>query len=72
MGLVRMLVEWLPSRLRSSIEAESRQWKLRCGCGAERSVWEAGGIRWKARGNPRTLLRCPACGKITWQECFRS
>lgn len=72
MGLLRTLVEWLPSGLKSSIEAESRQWKLRCGCGAERSVWDAGGIRWKARGNSRTLLHCPTCGKITWQDTYRS
>ncbi len=51
MGLLRT-----PSGLKGSLEAESRQWKPRCG--AEPSAWDAGGIRWKALGNPRTLVTC--------------
>ena len=37
---------------RSSGAAESRAWIARCeSCGGERSIWDLGGIRWKASGN---------------------
>jgi hypothetical protein len=48
------------------MEAESRAWKMRCTCGAQTSVWERGGIRWKAKGSPRRRARCEACGQTTW------
>jgi hypothetical protein len=56
-----------PRAWAEEMRAESEQWMLRCDCGFERSVWEIGGIRWKASGNPRTWswLRCPRCGKFT-------
>lgn len=65
MGLIqRVMCAILPKQSRDAMEADSRQWKIRClTCGAERSVWEAGGVRWGAasRGK-RTLIRCPKCG----------
>ena len=45
----------------SAMEAESREWRATCPCGHEFSVWDAGGVRFKASGTPRTALRCPAC-----------
>jgi ribosomal protein S27E len=37
----------------AEMEAESRTWMVRCRkCGNERSVWEMGGLRYKARGRP--------------------
>jgi DNA-directed RNA polymerase subunit RPC12/RpoP len=49
------------------MEADSRQWMVRCPtCGFERSIWDLGGIRWKAAGNKRTFLRCPNCGHRGW------
>jgi hypothetical protein len=35
-------------------------------CGHERSVWDIGGIRDMAFGNPRWWMRCPRCGGLTW------
>jgi hypothetical protein len=32
-------------------------------CGYELSVWERGGIRWKAAGRPIMVVKCPKCGK---------
>lgn len=55
--LLRMLPWWAPA-----MEAESRAWTSTCACGRSFSVWDAGGIRFKAKGNPTTTLRCPACG----------
>jgi hypothetical protein len=50
------------------MEAESRQWLAECPCGSSRSIWELGGIRWKAAGQPRKLLRCPKCGELHWHK----
>lgn len=58
----------LPRAWGESMRRDSEAWKLVCPCGHARSYWEIGGIRWKAQGNPRTLLRCPACGERTWHE----
>ena len=67
MGLIqRVMCAILPKRAREAMEADSRQWKIRClTCAAERSVWEAGGVRWGAysRGK-RTLLWCPKCRRL--------
>lgn len=50
------------------MEAESRSWMVKCSnCNHERSVWEMGGIRYKAAGNPRIYRTCPNCGQRNWQ-----
>ena len=61
----------LPRSWAEDMQAESQQWMLRCTCGNERSMWEAGGIRWKAAGSPRRLMRCPQCGQRTWHTLNR-
>jgi hypothetical protein len=62
--LRRLVSTLLPRRWAAGLEAESRRWIMRCPhCGHERSVWDAGGIRWKAAGSPRRYLRCPHCGQ---------
>jgi predicted RNA-binding Zn-ribbon protein involved in translation (DUF1610 family) len=54
------------------MEADSRMWMVQCpNCGYERSIWELGGIRYKAAGNPRRLMRCPNCGQIRWHKIYR-
>lgn len=56
----------------AEIEAESRAWMMQCPrCKAERSIWEAGGIRYKAAGNPRKMLRCASCSQTTWHRIYR-
>jgi hypothetical protein len=55
------------------MEAESRAWKVRCEtCGAERSVWDIGGIRWKAAGNRRSLIMCQGCGGARWHGLHKT
>lgn len=71
-SLQRLLTAIFPRRWAEDMEAESRTWMMRCPCGAERSIWDAGGIRWKAAGTKRTLMRCPQCGQITWQTISRT
>ena len=59
-SLQKLVVSILPKKWAASVESESRTWIIRCSsCGLERSVWEAGGIRWKAAGTARRYLLCP-------------
>ncbi|MBV9881644.1 MAG: hypothetical protein JO276_01395 [Sphingomonadaceae bacterium] len=54
-----------------AIEAESRAWMISCPkCGFEQSVWESGGIRYRAAGSSRQLRRCPSCGRLSWQKIY--
>lgn len=64
--LQRMLCKVLPRRWFAAIQAESREWMVRCRCGSTRSLWEAGGIRGKAAGTAHWLARCSQCGKRSW------
>lgn len=67
----KLFTRLLPFSWAQSMEAESREWKVRCNCGHQRSIWELGGIRWKATGNPRSLMKCRACGKTGWHKVVR-
>lgn len=67
----RFFTAVFPASWARSMEEHSRQWMMRCGCGFERSIWEMGGIRWKARGTQRNYMRCTACGERSWHTCYR-
>lgn len=54
----------LPSSTFQNLEATSRQWYFQCACGNKINLWESGGIRHRAIGNPKRLVACPACKKI--------
>ncbi len=73
MSWAHKLVRLLPRKWAAALEAESRQWLLVCpSCGHERSYWDIGGIRYKAAGRPRNLLKCPECGRRTWHHTIRA
>ena len=55
----------MPSRWFAAMEADSRMWRLDCECGYATSIWEMGGIRYKAIGNPWIAACCAKCGKVT-------
>jgi len=58
-GILRLL---MPAEIYRQMELESRDWYFTCeACGNEFTVWDSGGIRYKASGNPVRLVRCPAC-----------
>ena len=60
----RFFLAVLPRKLGESMERDSRAWKLRCeSCGAAQSIWDIGGIRWRAIGNSLTWRKCPTCGR---------
>lgn len=54
----------LPAKWANDMRAESESWRIRClECGASRTVWEAGGIRWRAASKgKRTIVGCSQCG----------
>ncbi len=54
------------------IMKESKQWKFKCSCGQISNIWEIGGIRYKAAGNPSKGLVCPFCKKFSMQKLFKS
>lgn len=61
----------LQRRASPAMEAESRAWMVQCPhCGAERSVWDSGGIRYRAAGTSRLYRRCFACGKRGWHKVY--
>jgi hypothetical protein len=67
----RFFTAVLPSAWAEEMRAESLSWMIRCTCGFERSIWEIGGIRWKAKGNPRKLTVCSRCGERTWHTIYQ-
>ena len=61
MSLLHRLIRLLPQRWSSALRAESEQWLLTCPvCGTVRSVWDIGGVRYKAYSR----------GKITGVFCL--
>lgn len=71
--LLRKLIFALVSKKTAqAMETESRRWTFICkNCGKETSIWEIGGIRYKAVGNQKTYMKCPACGVRAWQQWFK-
>ncbi len=54
------------------MERQSRSWMMQCpNCRHERSIWELGGIRWKAAGNPRRYMSCPNCNQKNWHTVYK-
>jgi hypothetical protein len=73
MGFIQKLFKAVfPKDTIGAMEAESRAWMMQCpACSHEISVWEAGGIRFGASGNPKRLMRCSQCGKRTWHRTYK-
>ncbi len=59
------ILSLMPKTWRASAMADSKLWLTRCtGCEHQSNVWDLGGMRWKAFGEPLTSFPCPACGKV--------
>lgn len=70
MNRIQRLFTWL---LGPGVERESRQLKVECGhCGHAQSVWDMGGIRYKANAEKSYRGRCPACGQSGKRRLHRS
>jgi uncharacterized C2H2 Zn-finger protein len=60
----RLVMRLMPGRA-EEIERQSREWFVTCPhCGLERTYWDIGGVRYKARSQGKRIgLRCPSCGR---------
>ncbi len=67
----RFLQRLLPETAFRAIEEGTRQWILECPCGLERDFWDAGGVRYKAVGEPRMYAVCERCAKGRWHKIRR-
>ncbi|MBV6392269.1 MAG: hypothetical protein KPEEDBHJ_01491 [Anaerolineales bacterium] len=58
----------------AAMETESRTWKVKCpNCNHERSIWEMGGIRYKAASMNKKMYRaCPNCGQRGWHTVYKN
>lgn len=64
-AIQRFFKRILPAKWAADMESDSKRWVFTCdNCGTQSSIWDIGGIRWKATGNRRAMTRCPACGEI--------
>ncbi len=71
-GIRKLFQKILPQKTLADMEAESKLWMIQCSnCKFERSVWESGGIRWKAAGTPRRMMQCRNCGQFTLHVIYK-
>jgi hypothetical protein len=55
--------QFVPAQTYAAMEAESRQWVMECPCGHVTSIWEMGGVRYRAAGEPVRAGWCAGCRK---------
>lgn len=67
-SMQNMLRRRTSPELFAAMERESRLWKAECPhCRADTTdVWQMGGVRYKAAGEPKRRARCPRCGQTGW------
>jgi DNA-directed RNA polymerase subunit RPC12/RpoP len=69
MSLRDLILGLMSPKMKADAEAESRTWVATCPrCLAESSVWDMGGVRYKAYGAKITLVRCTNCGKRSFMR----
>ena len=64
----RFLKFILPAKGFAAVRAGTKEWLAECPCGHKRDIWDSGGVRYKAAGEPRCGGYCPACRKNTWHK----
>jgi hypothetical protein len=72
-GTQRFFTRWVDADTAAAMEAHSRAWLVQCpNCSLDRSIWEIGGIRYKAAGQPRLRLSCPRCAESGWHKVYKA
>jgi RNase P subunit RPR2 len=61
----KLIISILPEQWSADIRAETKSWVLTCpNCGAVQSVWDLGGVRFKAASVGKSVLtKCAQCGQ---------
>jgi hypothetical protein len=73
LALRDLILKIAPAKMAAQMEAESRAWMLKCrSCGHEISYWEAGGLRFKAKGNPTVRIACFVCGGKRPHDAYKT
>ncbi len=67
-GSQRLFKRVLHANAFRALEEGTRQWVSECKCGEIQDFWETGGVRYKAVGEPRMLMPCSSCGKLSMQK----
>ncbi len=71
-GMQKLIKMFVSNRTFAAMEIESRAWKVKCpNCNHEQSIWELGGIRYKAAGNKKLHRPCPNCGQRGWHTVYK-
>jgi len=65
-AIQKFFLKVLPQKWAEDMRKESEGWKILCDtCGHSRSVWEVGGIRWKAASvGKKTRIFCKQCNTM--------
>jgi len=62
-------LRWLlPKSWFEAVKRGTKEWLAECPDGHVQDIWDAGGIRYKAAGEPRTTMRCLECGRVRWHK----
>jgi hypothetical protein len=69
MRLRDIIFKFMSPKMRAEAEADSRAWVAKCPrCGTDNSIWDIGGVRYKAVGNKTSLVCCTGCGKVSFMR----
>ncbi len=72
MALRDLILKVMPRRWREDAIRDSKLWITDCtACGHQSNVWDLGGMRWRAYGEPLTSMRCLGCGKVAMQRIHK-
>ncbi len=59
------------SSLFEKMMEDSKRYRFTCSCGKESSIWDIGGIRYKATRNTMSGAWCPHCKKFGMQKIYK-
>ena len=72
MMLRDIILKFMSLKVRAEAEESSRSWVAMCPrCQTENSIWDIGGVRYKAAGAKSSLARCTGCGKQSFMQFSR-
>lgn len=73
LSTVQKMVKFFSTKSKfEKIMNESKRYQFDCNCGKTSSIWDIGGVRYKAYGKPSTLVKCPHCTKIAMRKIYKA
>lgn len=71
-GTQKLIKMFVSKETFAAMEVESKEWKVQCShCGHERSIWDMGGIRWKAHGEKALYRYCVNCDQSSLLKVYK-